>query len=118
MKKIKFFFIVFILTVLMFSCKYSQLTIEYNGKSYQEGDRIIVEGRMAVIGSEPFTELVLIDENDERFMIPEEDRKKLTGLKADTIQITGRLKIKELKPINSDKSVYIKYIKPKKIDLQ
>ncbi|MCG8569841.1 MAG: hypothetical protein MJB14_06850 [Spirochaetes bacterium] len=102
----------------LYCCKASEDSITYQGQVYQEGDAIIVSGNLALIGNEPFSRLVLIDEEGTRFGIPKKYHRKVSKYRGKKIQIIGKIKFDILITAKEKNRIIIQNIIPKKIKIQ
>ena len=102
----------------LYCCKASEDSITYQGQVYQEGDAIIVSGNLALIGNEPFSRLVLIDEEGTRFGIPQKYHRKVSKYRGKKIQIIGKIKFDILITAKEKNRIIIQNIIPKKIKIQ
>jgi hypothetical protein len=101
-----------LLALVIFYFMMSALNIKYNGKTYKDGTEITVTGSFAIIGSEPLTEIVLIDEKNDRFLIPDQYKNDILKLSGKKIEVKGVLSIKLMVTAKDKKKIFIKYIKP------
>ena len=106
-----------LLLPLFFLCSSDSSQLKYNGRVYRGGDVIIIQGMIVTIGSEPFLQNVLIDDDDNRFILLAEDNAaKLTVFPPGKVIVTGKLVIKKLELADKSKTTFVNYINPVKIE--
>ena len=64
---------------------------------YRDGERITVEGRIRLVGNEPFTRLVVQIDDGQSFYLPDEVRHELTAMQGRTMRLSGTVRIRRLK---------------------
>jgi hypothetical protein len=62
----------------------------------REGQLVELEGRVRLVGSEPFPELVLTGEDGHNWFIAPEDRTVLSAYEQRSVTIRGRVKLQEM----------------------
>ena len=65
-------------------------------ESVNSGQQVEVSGRVRLVGSEPFPDLVLTDEGDQTWYINSEDRKTLSPYEQRTVTIRGTVELTEM----------------------
>lgn len=116
MKKISVVIIAALIIVLMTAGLFKSNSIKYNGKKYKSGDKIIITGYVARIGSARFVQFVIIDDKGIRFSLPADFVEK-EGVAEKTITLKGILNLKEITTLKEKKKVIIKEVTPVDYDV-
>lgn len=61
-----------------------------------DGQRATVEGRLQMIGNEPFTLLAILTESGQQVRLPEEDRERFRAYQGREVRMTGVIRERKI----------------------
>lgn len=97
---------------LVFATSFSKTNIiTYRGDNYVSGDSIVVSGYIGMVGTEPFVDYVIIDDDDIRFILPS-DFVEANAFEGKNVRLEAILELRELIGVSDGEKRIIKHLKP------